>query len=880
MNAIDSDRWRQIEDILDAALDVPSTEREALLREQCGEDVALRAEVERMLAACANASGMFESPPTLTAADFAGDADADRDTIEPGDVIGRYRVIELIGRGGMGAVYLAERADGAYDKKVALKLVKRGMDTDEIVARFERERQILANLEHPNIARLLDGGVTPSGLPYFVMELVRGEPIDEQCDRERLDIGARLRLFRAVCDAVRHAHANLIVHRDLKPGNILIANGEPKLLDFGIAKVLEDGSGADPAATRLAERRLTPRFAAPEQVRGEPTTTATDTYALGVILYELLTGRRPYIVRGGGYTEIERTICETEPKPPSSVVLRDDVEGEGAAALDLAALRGTTPQALRQRLRGDLDAIVLKALQKEPARRYPSVEALAEDLGRHLAGRPVTARPDSTRYRISKFVRRNRTPVALAAAAAFALIAGSIATARMAWVAAHERDQRQLEAQRATTARDFVVNLFAELDPDNLRGRTEFTRDEIIDLGAQSLDRLEDQPELLASVLNTLGQVAFNLGDRERALSFFQRAHSILIDRGAHPDLAVAMAGLGEVFRLDQQFDEAQRWLADALEVRRAALNADDGGIAESMAALAFLHYNKEEYDEAEQLNREVLAFPGGVSPGLRADVLERLGDIQLGRRRLEEADRLYHEALAERRRILGPNHPHNARTLWGIGHVLEVMAREALADTLSRKSFLSQAEQTYREALEILVATYGIEHPSVADNRYTLGRVLGEQNRHEEALDELAEAVRVFGIVYPLHHPSLGDAWTALARSELRQGRPSAAEEAAGHAIDSYAANTPSGGASDWPDWVVERLAIARRWLGEALLEQRRFAEAETALRFALGELQQRSGREADLPAIAAALAEVFEATGRPDSAHVYRTRALQPDP
>lgn len=876
MSPIDGDRWRRIEDVLDAALDVTGTERDALLRERCGDDIALRAEVERMLAACESADDMFEAPPTLTAAGFVDDDDDDRDAIEPGDVIGSYRVIELIGRGGMGAVYLAERADGAYDKQVALKLVKRGMDTDEIVSRFERERQILANLEHPNIARLLDGGVTHSGLPYFVMELVQGEPIDEHCDRGRLDVGARLQLFRAVCDAVRHAHATLVVHRDLKPGNILIANGEPKLLDFGIAKVLEDGSGGDPAATRLAERRLTPRFAAPEQVRGEPTTTATDAYALGVILYELLTGRRPYVMRGGGYTEIERTICETEPKPPSSVIVRDDVDGDGATALDLAALRGTTPQALRQRLRGDLDAIVLKALQKEPARRYPSVEALAEDLARHIAGRPVAARPDSTGYRISKFVRRNRTAVTLTAIAAFALIAGSIATARMAWVAADERDQRELEAQRATAARDFVVDLFAELDPDNLRGRTEFTRDEIIDLGAQSLDQLEDQPELLASVLNTLGQVAFNLGDRERALSFFQRAHSILENRGPHPHLAVAMAGIGEVFRIDQRFDEAEPWLANALQIRQAALDADDPAIAESMAALAFLLYNQNEFDEAEELSRQALEFPGDIPARLRADVLEHLGDIQLGRRRLDDADRLYREALAERTRALGPDHPHNALTLWGIGRVQDGLAREARADTLLRKSRLKAAEQTYRKALEILVATYGTEHPRVAGTRYALGRVLGNQNRHHEAVAELTEAIRVILLVYPPGHPSIGDAWSALARSELSRGRTTAAEEAARSAIAVYATNETGG---ETPDWIIDRLAIARRWLGEALLTQRRYAEAEPALRFALRDYQGRPGREADVLIIATGLADLFEATGRPDSAHVYREYALRAD-
>ncbi|HXU46378.1 MAG TPA: serine/threonine-protein kinase, partial [Thermoanaerobaculia bacterium] len=398
------ERWQRVQDLLEVAFERSEDERGAFLAESCGEDEALRSEVEAMLALETELGDFIETPVF----DLPGDSG-----LEPGSRLGPYRIVSELGRGGMGAVYLAERADSEYEKKVAIKLLKRGLDTDELIRRFRGERQILARLDHPNIGRLLDGGTTGDGRPYLVMDYVVGRPIDAYCSERNLPLPERLRLFGQVCRAVHFAHQNLVVHRDLKPGNILVtADGSPKLLDFGIAKLIEDD--AEPFATVAALKMMTTEFASPEQVRGEPVTTATDVYSLGALLYRLLVGRSPYRPVTEGRAALAEAVCEQTPIRPS-----------------LAAAEG--PEADRdagKRLRGDLDNIVLRALQKDPARRYESAEQLASDVQRHLDGLPVLARPDSLGYRVGKFVNRHRMGVGLAAAALVAVLAFAI----VAWV--------------------------------------------------------------------------------------------------------------------------------------------------------------------------------------------------------------------------------------------------------------------------------------------------------------------------------------------------------------------------------------------------------------------------------------------------------------
>jgi len=416
-----ADYWDRVEDLFLSVVDLPHSEREHLLDVACSGDSTLRTEIESLLASDRkNGAGIMAALETEAALLF--------DSPVPGDRLGAYRIIYEIGRGGMGAVYLATRADDQYRKQVAIKVVKRGMDSDEVLSRFRHERQILAGLEHPHIARLIDGGTTPDGRPYFVMERVQGQPIDAFCREHNLGVESRLRLFVRVCEAVSYAHRALVVHRDLKPGNILVnAEGVPKLLDFGVAKLLSPG--ADPGLTSTGFRTgpLTPEYASPEQVRGLPVTTATDVYALGAILYELLTGTRAQKMTTRTPAEIERVVCDTQALRPSHASL--------ALQLD-----------------GDLDNIVWMAMRKERERRYQSVDQLAEDIERYLNGLPVMARQDSFAYRARKFVGRNRLAIAAGALVFGSLVAGLTVSVNQARQAEAARRVAEMQKQAASAS--------------------------------------------------------------------------------------------------------------------------------------------------------------------------------------------------------------------------------------------------------------------------------------------------------------------------------------------------------------------------------------------------------------------------------------------
>ncbi len=433
MDAIDPARWERVKTLVAEALERAPADRLAWLDAQYAGDGALRAEVESLLGAAAAAGTFLERP---AAASVSTALDAEPPVPRLGQRIGPWRITGELGHGGMGEVYEAERDDGQFEQRAALKLVRRGLDAAPVLERFLAERRILATLDHPNIARLLDGGLTPDGQPWFAMERVQGEAIDDYCRARGVPLRERIALFVKVCNAVHFAHQRLVVHRDLKPANILVdASGEPKLLDFGIARLLEPGETGTSPPTRTALRAFTPEYASPEQVRGDPVTTASDVYALGVLLHELLTGRSPYRHRDAAPHELAREICEVEPARPSSLV--DAVRAAGGWTPPEPAGR------LRPLLRGDLDVIVLTALRKAPERRYASAQALADDLRRHLAGLPVSARPDTWAYRTGKFVRRHALAVGATAAVAVSLVAGLVMAEREARIARAERERAE-----------------------------------------------------------------------------------------------------------------------------------------------------------------------------------------------------------------------------------------------------------------------------------------------------------------------------------------------------------------------------------------------------------------------------------------------------
>ena len=528
------ERWQQIKDVLATALEIVPAERASYLDRSCSADASLRHDVDLLLLDEEKLNPRFLSDTALAV------ATAEVLPEEPSRWIGRrigvYRILEQIGAGGMGEVYSAVRADDEYHKQVALKVVRAGQDCGFVITRFKNERQILATLDHPNIARLLDGGTTQEGTPYFVMELIEGQPIGEYCDAHRLSISDRLALFTQVCSAVQYAHQRLIIHRDIKPGNILVTSqGTPKLLDFGIAKIL----GLDTLApandpTLTAFRVLTPGYASPEQIKGQPMTTSSDVYSLGVVLYELLTGRTPYRVATRSSHEVARAVCDDEPERPSASIRRVDAEGNGLSTPrtceEFSAARGGSPEKLQKRLRGDLDNIVLMALRKEPSRRYSSVEQFAGDIRRNLATLPVVAQRDTARYRISKFVARHRAGVLAAVTVALALVAGLLITMREA----------RLANRRFNDVRGLANSLIFDVHDSikDLPGSTP-ARKIIVDRALRYLNVLAQESNgdmglqrELAAAYERVGTVEGdytenNLGDSQGALASYQKALEI-----------------------------------------------------------------------------------------------------------------------------------------------------------------------------------------------------------------------------------------------------------------------------------------------------------------------------------------------------------------
>lgn len=533
---MDSERWDRINEIVADALEAPSlSARQSLVAERCGKDAELRREVETLL-----------NQTTTTLENYAVSAteslQRETMTLTPGRRVGAYVIERELGRGGMGAVYLARRADGTFNKQVAIKVLKRGTDTDEVLIRFQSEREILARLVHPNIARLLDAGSTQDGLPYFVMDYLEGKTITSYADGEQLSLAARLELFREVCAAVSYAHQNLIVHRDLKPSNVLVTNdGEVHLLDFGIAKLIHPSE--PPEATLTVAPVMTPEYASPEQLKSEPITTGSDVYSLGVLLYELLTGERPFRLSRKTSDELSRAICEQEPLKPSTTVAK----GRGSS---------NVPFPSSKMLRGDLDNIILKALRKYPARRYASVEQFSEDIRRHLEGLPVKARRDTITYRTAKFITRHKVAVAAATIVALALIAASITTA---WQAHEARREKQLADERFTEVRKLAHSVLFDYHdqiaalPGSTKVRKQLVSDSLTYLDSlrkQAGDDTALQREIAAAYVK-IGDVqgrpyVANLGDAKGALESYAKSLALMqelsVRQPANPEIQEALA--------------------------------------------------------------------------------------------------------------------------------------------------------------------------------------------------------------------------------------------------------------------------------------------------------------------------------------------------
>ena len=723
--------WDRVEALFDEAASLAEAERAAFLSRACGDDVELRAEVESLLAADARAAGFLVAPalsaapppPTLV-----------------GRRIGHYRVEATLGQGGMSTVYLAARADEVYQQRVALKVLGQGADRSDLWARFRAERQILASLDHPGIARLLDGGTTDDGRSYLVMEYIEGSPLDRYCDEHRLGLDARIDLFRQVCAAVQYAHQNLVVHRDIKPSNILVGgDGRPRLLDFGIAKLLE-GGGLPAAldATVTGQRLMTPQYASPEQVGGGAITTATDVYSLGVLLYVLLTGQLPYRLPDTGSDAIERAVVDQDPERPSTAVGRPTAEsrprpseraaGAGPQTQEaLSEARGLRSAQLQRRLRGDLDNIVLMALRKEPGRRYASVALLSEDLRRYRARLPVTAQPDTLAYRARKFMSRHGAAVA-AAVTGLAMIIGLAATMTVQAVRlARQRDEIRAERDKAVKLAHLLEQVFAGSDPSEARGET-LTAREVLDKGAaRTMAGLEDQPETRAALALVTGRVYQSLGLKERAQPLLQQSLALreaLYGR-SHPAVAESLLALATLDQDRGEFAAAEAGQRRALEILRGAPPEADRPIADALNDLSATLIARAKYPEAEAVLLEALALhrrEPGADESVAGD-LSNLGSVLRKMGRLKEAEAAQREALAIGRKVFGPVHPKLARQV------------NNLAVVLKDEGNLAEAEALAREALALTHKLYGAEHPDIALQFSNLGSILQARGAYDEAV-------------------------------------------------------------------------------------------------------------------------------------------------
>jgi serine/threonine protein kinase/tetratricopeptide (TPR) repeat protein len=781
VNDLTSARWDRIVSVFEAALALPNAERAGWIARACGDDGCARGEVEAMLAAHDD-RGQLRIEARL----FPTDAVAPTSSLAPGARIGSYLIDALVGEGGMGEVYRAERIDGEYRQTVALKVLRAGFRSAELWKRFQRERQILAQLVHPGIVPILDGGQTPDGRPYLVMQYVEGLAITAYCAKHALPLEARLRLFCQVANAVQFAHSRLTVHRDLKPSNILVdAAGRAHLVDFGIAKVLSDHEDADRLEeTQSLVRLLTPDYAAPEQIRGGPITTATDVYALGVLLFQLLTDRRPYPLEARGL-HLERAILEQDVPPPSSVV---------------------TDRAASRRLRGDLDRIVLMALRKEPDRRYATVLQLSTDIVRHLDGLPVSARPDRWAYRAQKFVRRHRAAVAGATGLAILLIGFAVASHMQSARISAERDRAQKLA-------GFLTQVFELSDPGAMRGQA-ITAREMLDSTARRADaELGNDPATHADVLEAIARAYHGLGLYSRSRDLLHSALAIRRTLGEGDDPATATVldeladralDLGDIRTslqlgreavamrerlhgdMDARTIHSRNTVANALRaygepraavamfertlaMARAALGEHHRDVADALLGLSQCYAALSDHAKAESASRRALELHtqltgAGTTASVRARTIR--AQSHLSQRRYAEAEPLFRANVDDIGNLFGVHHPHYAGMLTN------------LAELLQAKGYYREAEAQLRHAVSLFAAGGASQARQESRVVAALGRLLLDSGRPADAEPLLRRALGLQEAVHaPTHHliaevrSDLGAALTALGRVD--EARP-----------------------------------------------------------------------------------------------------------
>jgi len=891
---IAGERWQRVESLFGELIALDATERQRRLSVIGAEDAQLRSSVESLLASDARSEDRL-AEAIGAAAESLLESHQDRLL---GKTVGDYRVTAILGHGGTSTVYCGEGPTAKHPPRVALKVLHQAALHPRMRSRLHSERQILGALDHAYIAQLLGSGDLEDGTPYLMVEYVDGEPLHEYCDRQTLSLRERLELFVKICEAVQFAHRNLVVHRDIKPANILIERkGTPKLLDFGIAKLLAPESLAHTlAVTRLQERIMTPENAAPEQVLGRPITTATDIYALGVLLYQLLSGRSPYRLTSFSQLQLERAICMDDPVRPSQMVI-SKLSGESEADRNrIAGRRGLTPAKLRAELSGDLDAIVAMAMRKEPERRYPSAQALAEDVLRHLSRRPVTARQGDWRYHAVKFARRNYVAVLVV----LSIVAGLMAAAGLTLWENHRialaRDAAAQERDRAQQVSAFLVDVFSQADPFKAQGH-ETTAKDLLDRGAQKIvGNLSLHPEVRAELLESIGLAYRRQGLSDSAVGLLEQA--VQIRRQQQPvdnrRLAAALANLADALGDAGRLPSAEASLVQALALMHREDDADALETEDILTQYGHLALDGESQPEkALNLFNQALAIANAHPefPALqRGAIMNGLATTALWDGNFQLAEGYQREALAIVEANTAHDYPDRAVLMASFGFTLAKLGKYA------------EAERNLREALDIDKRVFGPDDRHIAAIQSTFGDVYAHQGDLPRAIEAATEAVTISTQSYGKSHYLTGWYLEGLGRLYLKSGNVAAAEANLRDALAIYAASLPArhlynAGAhgelgeiylkkGDLPAAETEmrtsldmtralmgednwRTARAKAGLGWVLISIGKFSEGEALLRAGQAELLKSLGaRDEAVQRATERLAEYYRAHHRDDEA------------
>ncbi|MDX1640460.1 MAG: serine/threonine-protein kinase [Balneolaceae bacterium] len=859
-------RWNRIETILDTALTLSENERTTYINNACQGDGDLIDEVYEMLEAIEESEQVNFLKKNVSddnkqlIQDFSK-INLDADII--GTRIGAFQITEQIGSGGMGAVYKADRVDGQFSQQVAIKMLQKGIQSENTIRRFRMEQEILASLKHPNIAQLYDGGVTNDGVPYLVMEYVDGNPIDEYCNKHKKTIKERIELFKDVCLAVQFAHANLVIHRDLKAQNIYVTEeGRVKVLDFGIAKLMDpDLSEQTLLETRPGQKFWTPQYAAPEQVKGENVTISVDVYALGVLLHKLLTDTYPLDLSNKSLAEVQKTITETTPVAPSSSLKNLE---------KTAKLRQTSPASLKKTLTGDLDALVLKSVRKEPEYRYDSVSQLTEDLERFEKGLPILARKDTISYRIGKFYRRNKVGIVTALVVLILLIGSS---AFYAYRINQERLIAESEAAKAEEISNFLIGLFEASNPFNNEGGAGLnTRvGTILESGIGKMDsQLENQPEVNAELKTVIGEIYKDLGEFELAEQLFSESISILETNPElyKSELAVSTYKLAHVYQETGNLEKADSLLQVAIanfsEVEDGFKNKD------ALEALS-LHgnlswFNKGDFDEAEKALTQSLHFREKYYPDdlySLGTVYSDLANLKHEEFKLQEADSLYQKALDMYLRSIGEN-PNTAIVMSNYSMLQVDMGNIEEAENYQRRALEIHRNQTGEESIDVAMSIgslakihllkkefqkadslaqisiskfediYGPSHIFVAITKLTLAKSYLAQEKHDEALNLLLELNKIYQESYPTGHPRLSEPLLVMGDLYTRTG---AFDKAIQTLNEAYTIRRNSYPSENW------KVGEAMNAYGNALSLNGSFDEADSLLNRSYNILRDQFG-------------------------------------